>query len=65
MRNLISIVTQEPILFNDTIAANIALGKPEATEEEIIAAAKLQMLMILSLKKKVDSIAPLGIEVVS
>jgi subfamily B ATP-binding cassette protein MsbA len=41
LRKQISIVTQEPILFNDTIAANIALGKPNATEEEIIAAAKI------------------------
>ena len=41
LRKQISIVTQEPILFNDTIAANIALGKPEATEAEIIAAAKI------------------------
>ncbi len=41
LRKQISIVTQEPILFNDTIAANIALGKPEATKEEIIAAAKI------------------------
>ena len=41
LRKLISIVTQEPILFNDTIAANIALGKPDATMEEIIAAAKI------------------------
>jgi subfamily B ATP-binding cassette protein MsbA len=41
LRQHISIVTQEPILFNDTIAANIALGKPEATREEIIAAAKI------------------------
>jgi subfamily B ATP-binding cassette protein MsbA len=41
LRNQISIVTQEPILFNDTIAANIALGKPDATKEEIIAAAKI------------------------
>jgi subfamily B ATP-binding cassette protein MsbA len=41
LRQQISIVTQEPILFNDTIAANIALGKPDATEEEIIAAAKI------------------------
>ena len=36
-----SIVTQEPILFNDTIANNISLGKPDATEEEIIQAAKI------------------------
>ena len=41
LRKHISIVTQEPILFNDTIAANIALGKPDATEEEIMAAAKI------------------------
>jgi subfamily B ATP-binding cassette protein MsbA len=41
LRQQISIVTQEPILFNDTIAANIALGKPEATEAEIIEAAKI------------------------
>ncbi len=41
LRQQISIVTQEAILFNDTIAANIALGKPEATEQEIIEAAKI------------------------
>jgi subfamily B ATP-binding cassette protein MsbA len=41
LRNLMSIVTQEPILFNDTIAANIALGHPEATKEEIEQAAKI------------------------
>lgn len=41
LRSQISIVTQEPILFNDTIAANIALGKPDASKEEIIAAAKI------------------------
>ena len=41
LRQQISVVTQEPILFNDTIAANIALGKPEATEAEIIEAAKI------------------------
>ena len=41
LRQQISIVTQEPILFNDTIAANIALGKPDATEAEIMVAAKI------------------------
>ena len=41
LRNHISIVTQEPILFNDTIANNIALGKPDATKEEIEYAAKV------------------------
>ena len=41
VREQMSIVTQEPILFNDTIAANIALGKPDATHEEIIRAAEI------------------------
>jgi len=41
VRSQMSIVTQEPILFNDTIANNIKLGKPDATEEEIIHAAKV------------------------
>lgn len=39
VRDHISIVTQEPILFNDSIAANIRLGKPGATQPEIEAAA--------------------------
>lgn len=41
IRNLMGIVTQEPILFNDSIANNIALGKENATEKEIIDAAKI------------------------
>lgn len=41
LREQLSIVTQEPILFNDTIANNIALGTPNASMEEIIAAAKI------------------------
>lgn len=41
LRNHIGIVTQEPILFNDTIANNIALGSENATREQIIQAAKI------------------------
>jgi subfamily B ATP-binding cassette protein MsbA len=41
VRNLMGIVTQEPILFNDTIANNIALGNPTATREMIENAAKV------------------------
>lgn len=41
LRNQMGIVTQEPILFNDTIANNIALGADNATEEQIINAAKI------------------------
>ena len=40
LRSHIGIVTQEPILFNDTIRNNIAYGNLEASESEIIAAAK-------------------------
>ena len=52
LRKSISIVTQEPILFNDTIAANIALGKPEATEAEIIAASKIANAYDFIMKKE-------------
>ena len=41
IRTIIGAVTQESILFNDTIAANIAYGSPNATREQIIEAAKL------------------------
>jgi len=40
VRNLISIVTQEPILFNDTIEENIKMGNQNATHAEIEDAAK-------------------------
>lgn len=39
IRNQMGIVTQEPILFNDTIASNIALGKDNAARDEIVHAA--------------------------
>ena len=41
LRQLVGIVTQEAILFNDTVANNLCLGKPDATEEEMIQAAKI------------------------
>lgn len=41
LRRVIGTVTQEALLFNTTIAANIAYGSPNATREEIEAAAKL------------------------
>ena len=40
LRKQIGIVLQETNLFNGTIRDNIAFGRPEATDEEIIAAAK-------------------------
>jgi subfamily B ATP-binding cassette protein MsbA len=41
LRGLMGLVTQDSILFNDTIKANISLGKADATDEEIIAALKI------------------------
>ena len=52
VRSLMSIVTQEPILFNDTIANNIALGFPAATEKEIIEAAKIANAHDFIIKKE-------------
>lgn len=52
VRNQISIVTQEPILFNDTIANNIALGMPHATQEQIEAAAKVANAHNFIIKKE-------------
>lgn len=40
LRRLIGVVTQETILFNDTIANNIAYGQPDATHDQIVEAAK-------------------------
>ena len=40
LRNQISMVTQNVVTFNDTIAMNIAYGKPDASRKEIIDAAK-------------------------
>ena len=40
LREQIAIVTQEPILFNDTISNNIAYGNPSAPFQDIVAAAK-------------------------
>ncbi len=41
LRGLMGLVTQDSILFNDTVAMNIALGKENASQEEIIEAAKI------------------------
>ncbi|GAA3598377.1 ABC transporter ATP-binding protein [Flavivirga amylovorans] len=41
LRNLIGLVTQKSILFNDTIKNNLLIGKENATDEEIIEALKI------------------------
>lgn len=40
LRSQIGIVLQDNILFSDSVKQNILMGKPDATDEEIIAAAK-------------------------
>jgi ATP-binding cassette subfamily B protein len=41
LRAAIGVVPQDTVLFNDTIRYNIAYGRPGATEEEVVQAAKL------------------------
>ena len=41
LREKMGIVSQDTILFNDSIRANIAMGREDATEEQIVAAAKI------------------------
>ena len=41
LRSAMSLVSQETVLFNDSIKNNIALGRPDATDEEIAEACKV------------------------
>ncbi len=52
LRSLMSIVTQEPILFNDSIANNIALGMENCNREEILDAAKIANAHLFIEKKE-------------
>jgi ATP-binding cassette subfamily B protein len=44
VRSAIGIVPQDTVLFNDSIEYNIAYGRPDASKNEIIAAAKLAQI---------------------
>jgi ATP-binding cassette subfamily C protein CydCD len=57
-RGLITWVAQNPHLFHDTIAANIRLGKPDASSEEVASAARAAHLeeFIESLPQKYESV---------
>lgn len=57
LRKLIGIVPQDTVLFNDTIRYNIAYGRPDASEEEVIEAAKAAQIhnFIMSLPDGYDS----------
>ena len=52
LRSLMSIVTQEPILFNDSIANNIALGMENANINDITDAAKIANAHLFIEKKE-------------
>lgn len=41
LRGMMGIVSQDSILFNDTVQKNIAFGKPDASMEEVVSAAEL------------------------
>lgn len=40
-RHLLGMVTQESVLFNDSVYNNILMGRPDASKEEVIAASKI------------------------
>jgi len=44
LRSAIGVVPQDTVLFNDTILYNIKYGRPDATDEEIVEAAKLAQI---------------------
>jgi len=60
LRSQISIVLQDIYIFSDTIKGNLTFGKPDATDEEVIAAAKAAQIhdYIASLPKGYDT--PVG-----
>ncbi|HLO30569.1 MAG TPA: thiol reductant ABC exporter subunit CydD [Anaerolineales bacterium] len=58
LRNSIAWVPQKPHLFHDTLSANIRLGKPDATPEEVVEAAKAAHLheFIETLSEKYETV---------
>ncbi len=58
LRAVVGLVSQESTLFNDTIRANIAYGRPGASEDEIVAAARSAAAhdFIVSLPKGYDTL---------
>ena len=58
LRAAIGMVPQDTVLFNDTIRYNIRYGRPDASDEEVEAAAKLAQIhdFVLSLPKGYDAL---------
>ncbi|MGD9917694.1 MAG: ABC transporter ATP-binding protein/permease [Paenirhodobacter sp.] len=57
LHDAIGVVPQDTVLFNDSIRYNIAYGRPEASEEEIVAAAKAAKIhdFVISLPEGYDT----------
>ncbi len=57
LRAAIGMVPQDTVLFNDTIEYNIGYGRPDATHDEIVEAAKLAQIhnFVLELPQKYDA----------
>jgi subfamily B ATP-binding cassette protein MsbA len=62
LRRAVAVVSQDVILFDDTVRANIAFGRPDACEEEIVAAAKAAAAhdFIMRLPEGYDTVAGPG-----
>ena len=60
VREQISIVTQEPILFNDTIENNIRLGKQDADQHQVEEAAKVANAYDFIIKKEKSFLTNIG-----
>jgi ATP-binding cassette, subfamily B, bacterial MsbA len=60
LKNQISLVTQETVLFNDSVRYNISYGNPDASDEDVIRAAKIALAdeFVDRLPEKYDS--PVG-----
>ncbi len=58
LRKAMAIVTQEPFLFDDTVCANIAYGRPSSSDEQIVAAAEAAAAheFIVGLPKQYDTV---------
>ena len=58
VRSLVGMVTQETILFNDTVKANIAYGNQDTSQEEIILAARKALAhdFIMNLPQKYETV---------
>ena len=60
LRRQIGLVVQDPPLFSDTIANNIRYGKPDATPEEVMAAAKVSQAHEFIMKMPLAYDSPVG-----